>query len=62
MDEFQEAKRTRLLDLLRRATANGTHQEVAEAIARDWNPAFVVDTKGKITIKVSDSSSTREKP
>lgn len=64
MDEFQQAKRAKLLDLLRRATANGTHQQVVDAIMPDWCPAFKVDAKGKITIRMSDSSlsNTTEKP
>lgn len=48
MTPLETAKVNRLLDLMRRATANGTHREVAEAIARDWNPAAHVDPAGKV--------------
>lgn len=47
-----QAKVGRLLDLLRRATANGTHQEVAEAIAIDWSPLISFNKDGEISIEL----------
>lgn len=41
-------KRNKLLDLLRRATANGTSEEVADAIAQDWFPLCQIGANGKI--------------
>ena len=53
MPQFIEhMKIEKLIDLLRRATANNTHKEVAVAIAKDWNPLFKVNEKGKIEIIV----------
>lgn len=51
---IHKAKRDRLLDLIRRATANGTHAEVAEAIARDWQPICQVGPTGGVTVLISD--------
>jgi hypothetical protein len=50
--DFHQAKVTKLLDLMRRATANGTHRAVAEAIARDWEPRMAVDREGTISILI----------
>lgn len=42
-----------ILDLIRRACANGTHRQVAEVLAYDWNPPIIIDEKGKSTFKIS---------
>lgn len=52
MQDIHEAKRDRILDLIRRATANGTHKEVAEAIAKDWMPLVSITSNGEIEIQV----------
>lgn len=54
-DAIYQAKYEKLLDLLRRATANGTHVEVAGAIAVNWEPSYYVDGDGKLMVKVSRS-------
>lgn len=59
LQDIHRAKRDRLLDLIRRATANGTHEQVAEAIARDWNPLCVVGKTGLVTAMISDLSPTK---
>jgi hypothetical protein len=50
IQNLDRAKYERVLDLIRRATANGTHVDVAKAIARDWFPLCRIDAKGKIEI------------
>lgn len=52
-DKFDEAKYEFILDAIRRATANGTHTEVARALSADWNPAFQVEKDGSVTVKLS---------
>lgn len=37
-DKFDEAKYEFILDAMRRATANGTHAEVARAVGRRLEP------------------------
>jgi hypothetical protein len=51
-DKIEQAKREKLIDLLRRATANGSHHEVAEGILLDWNPLIDVDHQGNITVLI----------
>ncbi len=43
-----------ILDLIRRACANGTHRKVAEALSVDWNPDILIDQKGKATFKIGN--------
>lgn len=50
IDEFEQVKRATLLDLLRRATANGTHVQVADVIARDWTPRGRINPDGSLTV------------
>lgn len=56
LEDIHRAKRDRILDLIRRATANGTHQEVAEALARDWTPLITINKLGQVVIMISDLS------
>lgn len=49
---IDKAKRERLLDMLRRATANGSHQEVAAAIVLDWFPLLQIEPNGNIKILI----------
>ncbi len=53
-DAFHEAKRIKLLDLIRRACANSTHAEVADAIARDWCPLYKVLPDGSIDVAITE--------
>lgn len=59
VQDIHRAKRDRILDLIRRATANGTHEQVAEAIARDWFPLCSIGPSGLISILISDLSPSR---
>jgi hypothetical protein len=52
LDKIKAAKYAKILDLMRRATANGTHEEVARAIAEDWFPLMRVDEKGVLSFKI----------
>lgn len=52
-DKFDEAKYEFILDAMRRATANGTHAEVARALAADWNPSFEIGKDGSVTVKLA---------
>jgi hypothetical protein len=55
-EDLNLLKTNKLIDLLRRAIANpGNLKEVAEQVALDWFPKFVVDSKGKVSIRVSTS-------
>ncbi len=56
---FRDAKRAMLLDMLRRATANGSHKEVAETILADWFPMLTVDSAGRVGIKVASATDYR---
>ncbi len=52
LDQFrhwptEQEKKTKLLDIIRRAIANpGNLNEVVAEIALDWNPTLQIDTKG----------------
>lgn len=50
LDRFKEAKRARLVDLIRRAAANGTAEEVAAAILPDWSPTTRIRPDGSIEV------------
>ena len=50
--EYEKSKK--LLDLMRQATANHTHVEVAMVVAKDWHPIIVIDADGKIEIVIGD--------
>lgn len=54
VEDIHRAKVARILDLIRRATSNGTHAEVAEALARDWSPLCVIGTMGQVSVFISD--------
>jgi hypothetical protein len=50
LTRIEQAKRDKLLDILRRLIANpGNAPIVAEVLARDWNPTVVIDGEGAIT-------------
>lgn len=51
----KEERTAFILDLIRCAAANGTHKEVAEALALDWNPPYAIDAKGKAAPRISES-------
>jgi hypothetical protein len=46
---LHQAKVDKILDLIRRACANGTAREVAEALANDWSPTIEIDANGRTT-------------
>ena len=50
MDNFLTLKEEKLLDLIRRACANGTAREVAVGIAVDWCPTIEIDENGKASV------------
>ncbi len=52
--EIENAKHRKLLDLLRRASANGTLYEVVAAIAKDWDPPTRIDGQGNLSIVMMD--------
>mgnify|MGYP001606648243 CR=1 FL=1 len=54
LNKVELRKQEELLDLMRRATANGTQVEVATAVAKDWHPIIVVDADGKINFVIGD--------
>jgi len=60
-NEFEAAKYAMLLDMLRRATANGTHEKVASTILADWFPMCTVDAHGRVGVKLSDGEQGQEK-
>ena len=47
---IEKMKLDKVLDLMRRATANGTHKEVAAVIAAHWNPPVSIMADGKMVI------------
>lgn len=49
---FHGLRYEKLLDLIRRACANGTAKEVAAAVAVDWIPTIEIDGNGKATVLV----------
>ena len=48
IENVDRLKYLKILDLMRRATANGTHPEVAEAISKDWHPLVTIQPDGQI--------------
>lgn len=54
-DLFHQAKVNKVLDLIRRACANGTAREVATAIADDWSPAIEIDSDGRAHFPTLDN-------
>ena len=52
--DFERLKRKTLLDIIRRTMANpGNVKKVVDALARDWNPTCMIDSKGKASIVIS---------
>lgn len=54
LETIEKAKLAKLLDLIRRAAANGTSVEVAEAILQDWYPKCRVDPHGRVEILLGE--------
>ena len=52
LKKVEHSKYEKLLDLMRRATANGTHSEVAAAVSADWHPLTIIDAEGNIGFKI----------
>lgn len=51
LERMEKFKREKLLDIIRRVTANpGNAEDAANAIALDWFPKFQVKPDGKIDL------------
>jgi hypothetical protein len=59
--DWLSLKTEKLLDMIRRASANGTAKEVAAAIAPDWIPIIEIDEQGKAEVVIHAATSAEGK-